>query len=67
MYGQFLRELEETDVDKDKTWDWIKTSDLKAGTEALIFVAQEQALRTNYVKLHVDSTVESPLCLMCNE
>ena len=25
MHGQFLRELEETDVDKDRTWDWIKS------------------------------------------
>ena len=38
-----------------------------AGTEVLIFAAQEQALRTNYVKFHVDKTVESPLCRMCNE
>ena len=67
MYGQFLRELDETDVDKDRTWDWIKRSDLKAGTETLIFAAQEQVLRTNYVKFHVDKTVESPLCRMCNE
>ena len=36
VYGQFLRELEETDV------------------ETLIFAAQEQALRTNYVKFYVD-------------
>ena len=25
MYGQFLRELEKLDVDKDRTWDWIKS------------------------------------------
>ena len=49
MYGKFLRELEETDVGIDRTWDWTKKSDLKAGTEGLIFAAQEQALRTNYV------------------
>ena len=67
MYGQFLREQEETDVDKDITWDWTKKSDLKAGTEALIFAAQEQTLRTNFVKFHVDKTVEPPLCRMCNE
>ena len=44
-----------------------KKSDLKAGTEAVIFAAQEQALRTNYVEFHVEKTVESPLCRMCNE
>ena len=47
MYGQFLREMPET-VDKDKTWEWIRKSHLKVETEALIFAAQEEALRTNY-------------------
>jgi len=66
MYGQFLREMPET-VDKDKTWDWTKKSDLKVETEALIFAAQEQALRINYVKFNIDKSVDSPLCRMCNQ
>ena len=33
----------------------------------LLFAAQEQALKTNYVKFYVDKAVESPLCRMCNE
>ena len=45
MYGQFLREKPER-VDKDKTWEWTRKSDLKVETERLIFEAQEQALRT---------------------
>ena len=35
---------------------------LKGCTEALICSAQEQALRTNYVKFHIDKTGESTLC-----
>ena len=66
MYGQFLREMPET-VDKDKTWEWTRKSDLKIETEALIFAAQEQALRTNYVKFNIDKSVDSPLCRMCNQ
>ena len=27
----------------------------------------EQALRTNYVKYHIDKTVESPLCRLCSK
>ena len=42
-------------------------SDLKVETEALIFAAQEQALRTNYVKFNIDKSVASPLCRMCNQ
>ena len=64
MYGQFLREQEKTDVDKDRTRNWIKKLGLKAGTEALIFTAQEQALRTNHVKFSVDRTVEPAECVM---
>ena len=66
MYGQFLREMPET-VDKDKTWAWTRKSDLKVETEALIFAAEEQALRTNYVKFNIDKSVDSPLCRMCNQ
>ena len=34
MYGQFLREMLET-VDKDKTWEWTRKSDLKVETKYL--------------------------------
>ena len=38
---------------------WIAKVDLKGSTEALICSAQEQALRTNYTRFHIDHTVES--------
>ena len=44
------------------TWNWLKKTELKPSTEALIFAADEQGLRTNYVKFHVDKRVRSPLC-----
>ena len=66
MHGQFLRNMPET-VDKDKMWEWTRKSDLKIGTEALMFAAQEQALRTNYVKFNIDKSVDSPLCRLCGE
>ena len=54
-------------VDRDKTWEWTRKSDLEVETEALIFAAQEQALRTNYVKFNIGKSVDSPLCRMCNQ
>ena len=66
MYGQYKRDLGE-EVDMVKTWWWLKKGDLKPETEALLCAAQEQALRTNYVKFHIDRTVESPLCRLCGE
>ncbi|CAB4027853.1 Hypothetical predicted protein [Paramuricea clavata] len=65
MYGQYNRDLGK-EVDREKTW-WLKKGDLKPETEALLCAAQEQALRTNYVKFHIDRTVESPLCRLCGE
>ena len=40
---------------------------MKGCTEALVLSAQKQALRTNYIKYHIDNTVNSPLCRMCSE
>ena len=64
MYGQFDREMNEN-VDKGLSWNRVVKSDLKVQTEALIFAAQEQALRTNYIKHKIDKTSENPLCRMC--
>ena len=66
MYGQFIREMPEK-VDKDKTWNWLLRSDLKIETEALLCAAQEQAIRTNYVKHHIDKSIDNPLCRMCGK
>ena len=66
MYGQFLREMPEK-VDYGKTWQWMVKCDLKAGTEALLCAAQEQAIRTNYIKYHVDKSNDSPLCRLCGK
>ncbi|CAH3141396.1 unnamed protein product [Porites lobata] len=36
----------------------------------MIFAAQEQALRTNYVKFNIDSiapSMDSPLCRLCGQ
>ena len=63
MHGQYVREMKE--IDEEKTWRWLNKGDLKGCTEALICSAQEQALRTNYVKFHIDKSIDSPLCRMC--
>ena len=62
---QYKKKRQIEDKDKSNTWKWLKKRGLKACTEALIFSAQEQSLRTNYVKFYIDKTGESPLCRMC--
>ena len=59
MHGQFARDIE--DKDKNNTWRWMRKSDFKGCTEALICSAQEQSIRTNYMKYNIDKTAESPL------
>ena len=39
----------------------------KQKAQALLFAAQEQDIRTNYVKHHIDKTSESPLCRLCGK
>ena len=65
MHGKFVRELQ--GVDWDKTWQWLVKGDLKGCSEALICSAQEQELRTNYIKFHIDKPIDSPLCRMRGE
>lgn len=59
MYEQFVIGMVET-TDGQETWKLRKT-DLKVETEALLFTAQEQAIRTNHVKHKIDKTDEPPL------
>ena len=66
IHGQFIRETTEK-VDKEKTWQWLSRGDLKVGTEALLCAAQEQAIRTNYMKYHIDKTSGSPLSRLCGK
>ena len=63
MHGQFIRHLPEV-VDKEKTWQWLSKCDLKVGTEALICAAQEQSIRTNYAKNHIDKRLKAR-CVDC--
>ena len=65
MHGQYVRD--KVGVDWKRRWQWVTNGDLKGCTESLIFSAQEQALRTNYIKFHIDKTKDSPLCRMCGE
>ena len=57
MYGQFVRETPET-TDEKETWYWLRKADLRAETEPMLCAAQEQAIRTDYVKHKIDKTAQ---------
>ena len=52
-------------MEVSNTWKWLRKSNLKGCIEAFICSAQEQDLRTSYVKFHINKTAKSPLCRMC--
>ena len=65
MHGQYTRAS--NGIDWEKSWSWLRRGDLKGCTEALVCSAQEQSLRTNYTKYHIDKTSDTPLCRVCGE
>ena len=66
MYVQFIRDMPE-DTYKEKSWLWLRKCDLKIPSVVQICLAQEKSIRTNYVKYHIDKSVDSPFCRMCGE
>ena len=63
MHGQFARDME--DKDRNNVWRWMRKSDLKGCTKALLCSAQEQSIQTNYIKYNIDKTAASLLSRMC--
>jgi hypothetical protein len=53
MRGQFPRSLDETLVDKEQSYRWLKFGDIKGETESTIVAAQDQTISTNYFKRNI--------------
>ena len=66
MYELFIRDMPEG-TEQEKSCLWLIKCDLKIPSKALICSAQEQAIRTNYDKYHIDKSVDLPSCRMCGE
>ena len=45
----------------------MRKCDLEISSEAMICSAQEQAIRKNYARYHIDKSFDSPSCRMCGE
>ena len=64
LHGQFPRQIEP--IADPSIWSWMVEQDLKKETEGLLIAAQDQALRTNYIKHKIDKVPgSSPLCRLC--
>ena len=62
-----LLEIWRTRIRRTHGDPWMRKSDLKGCTKALICSAHEQFIRTNYIKHNIGKTGKSPLCWMCDK
>ena len=54
-------------ISHEKTWTWLRKGNLKRETESLLIVAQENAIRTNYIKARIDKTQQNSKCRLCGD
>ena len=64
MHSAFLNKMDFRDT---RSWEWLRTCDLKKATEGTIMAAQEQATRTRMTRHTIDKGNVSPLCRICGE
>ena len=65
LHGQYLRQNKE--VRSEQSWVWFQNGDLKRETESLIVAAQNQSIRTNFVKAKIDRSQKDRLCTLCKK
>ena len=61
LHSAFLRETQEV-RDEANSWLWVQKGYLKKETEGLIMAAQDQAIRTNWIRHNIDKEDISPSC-----
>ena len=66
LHSAFLRETQEV-RDEANSWLWVQKGYLKKETEELIMAAQDQAIRTNWIRHNIDKEDISPSCRLCGE
>jgi len=63
LHGQYLRQTHQ--IADSKSWAWLTTGGLKKETEGFLMAAQDQALRTNTIKVKIDKQEGEAMCRMC--
>ena len=65
LHGKFFRDVQE--VAGSRSRQWIRGGYFAKSTEAFVFAAQEQALRTRFLRATVEREDVSPLCRVCGK
>ena len=65
LYVYFKRQIGE--ISYEKNWTWLKKENLKRETKAFPMAAQNNAIKTNYVKAKIDYTPQNGKCRLCGD
>ena len=65
LYGRFKRLI--NNIPHQKTWTWLRKENLKRETESLLMTAQDNAIRTNHIKVRIDKTHQNSKCRLCGD
>ena len=56
-----------SEISHEKIWTWLRKWNLKRETESLLIPAQNNAIRTNYVKSKIDKIQQKSKCALCGD
>ena len=60
LYDRFKRL--KNNISHQKTWTWLRKGNLMRETESLLIAAQDNAIRTNHIKVRIDKTQQNSKC-----
>ena len=65
LYGYFKRQT--AGIAQVKSWSWLRMVNLQRKMGSLITAAQDNAIRTNYIKAKIDRAQQNSKCRMCGD
>ena len=65
LHGKFPERVSNADIDRIKTYSWLKSSTLRAETEGFVLAAQDQSLKTKNYVAKIMKASNDPNCRYC--
>ena len=65
LHGKFFEDVK--DVADKRSWQWIRSGSVVKSSEGFVFAAQEQALRTRWLRSKIEGEKVDPNCRVCGE
>ena len=65
IYGRFKRLIKT--ISHQKSWTWQRKGNVKRDTESFLVASQDNAIRTNHIKVRIDKTQQNNKCRLCSD